>query len=273
MSHYATLGVDRTASQDEIKKAYRKLSKQYHPDINPDGDAQFKNIAEAYNILGDETKRSKYDAYSNQQEFFSKFASGGGRNNMSDMFDQVFGNAFGGQTQARGLDLRMEMHISFGEAYTGTSKTFNLNNGPITVDFKPGLLNGQKFRLAGKGQPHPYNTTLPNGDLIITIYVIADSRFILEGTNIWVEHTLPWWDIMLGTEIPIQTPEGFINIKIPKGTHPGKTLRIKDRGFPIYGTDNKGSILCRVNAMYPELNEGQLEYIKSIKQEDGNGKQ
>lgn len=268
MSHYATLGVEQTASQDEIKKAYRKLSKQYHPDVNPDGASEFRNIAEAYDILGDKTKRSQYDASSNQQDFFNRF--GNGRDNLSDMFNQVFGNAFGGQTQERGLDLRMEMHISFGEAYTGTTKTFNLNNGPISVDFKPGLLNGQKFRLSGKGQPHPYNTTLPNGDLIITIHVIPDSRFILEGTNIWAEHTLPWWDIMLGTEIKVQTPEGHISIKVPKGTHPGKTLRVKERGFPIYGTENKGALLCRINATYPELNEGQLEYIKRIK-EDGNG--
>lgn len=263
MSHYVTLGVDSKATPGDIKKAYRTLSKQYHPDKNPEGAERFKNIAVAYDILGNEQKRAEYDAYSSNQRFFN----GGfnGRENLSDMFDQVFGNAFGGQGKQRGHDYRVDMHISFGESYTGISKTFELNGGRVNVDFKPGLLNGQKFKLKGKGAPHQFNTSLPNGDLIVNVHVIPQADFILQGTDIWVEKSLPWWDIMLGCEISILIPDGYINIKVPKGSYPGKTLRIKEKGFPIYGTENKGAILCRLNASYPELNDDQLEYIHKIK--------
>ena len=261
MSHYTTLGVEETATQDEIKKAYRKLSKQYHPDRNPEGTEKFKEIADAYDTIGDKQKRSQYDAHSNTQGFFDQFSQGG----FADMFDQVFSNAYGGQSRQKGQDLRIDMHISFGEAYTGTSKTFELNGGRVAVDFKAGLLNGQKFRLAGKGAPHPVNTSLPNGDLVVTIHVIPQADFILEGTNIWVERNLPWYDIMLGCNLTILTPEGHVAIKVPKGSFPGKTLRIKEKGFPIYGTEEKGAILCRLNATYPELNDVQLEYIEQIR--------
>ena len=265
MSHYTTLGVEETATQDDIKKAYRKLSKKYHPDVNPDGAETFKGIADAYDTLGDEQKRTQYDAASQNQGFFDQFNSGGFRGgDFSNMFDQVFGNAYGGQPRQKGHDLRIDMHISFGEAYTGTSKTFELNGSRVAVDFKPGLLNGQKFRLAGKGQPHPVNTTLPNGDLVVTIHVIPQADFILDGTNIWIEQSLPWYDIMLGCNLTILTPEGHIVIKVPKGSFPGKTLRIKGIGYPIYGTDEKGAILCRLNATYPELDDEQLEYIQKI---------
>lgn len=263
MSYYATLGVDENATQDEIKKAYRKLSKQFHPDVNPNGAEKFKDIADAYDTLGNEQKKAQYDAYSSNQ----RFSNSGfyGREDLSDMFDQVFSNAFGGQSRQRGYDFRVDMHISFGEAYTGTSKTFDLDGGRVSVDFKPGLLNGQKFKLKGKGAPHKLNSSLPNGDLIVTVHVIPQADFILNGNDIWVEKSIPWWDIMLGCEISILTPEGYINIKVPKGSYPGKTLRIKEKGFPIYDTKNKGAILCRLNATYPELNEEQLEYIHKIK--------
>ena len=267
MGHYATLGVAENASQVDIKKAYRTLSKKFHPDKNPNGAEQFINISEAYDTLKDPKKREQYDARSNTSGFFDQFNSGGGfnRGNMSDMFDQVFSNAYGSQPRQKGQDYRIDMHISFGEAYTGTSKTFDLNGGRVAVDFKAGLLNGQQFRLAGKGAPHPINTTLPNGDLLVTIHVIPQAEFILEGTNIWIERQLPWWDIMLGCDLTVLTPEGHVTIKIPKGSYPGKTLRIKGKGFPIYGSDQKGALLCRINSNYPELNEEQFEYIEKIK--------
>jgi curved DNA-binding protein len=267
MSHYATLGLDEKATQDDIKKAYRSLSKKYHPDVNPEGEAEFKKIVEAYSEIGDESKRKDYDARQNTQSFFDQFNSGswGGRENLSDMFNQVFGNAYGGQARQRGADVRVEVHVSFNEAIQGTSKTFELNGGRITVDFKPGLKTGQKFRLNQKGNPHPLNSSLPNGDLILNIHVIQDSRFILQGDDIWIEHSLPWWDIMLGTDIIVLTPYGNISIKVPEGSYPGKTLRIKEKGFPIYGTENKGYLLCRLNPIYPELSDSQIEYINKIK--------
>lgn len=263
MSYYQTLGVTEQATNDEIKKAYRKLSKQYHPDVNPNGDTQFKQVAEAYSVIGDEDKRRNYDAKQSNNNFFSSY----GQNvDFSSLFDQMFSNSHQTNTAQKGPDMPVEIHVSFGEAFNGTSKSFNLSDGNIQMNFKPGLKTGQKFRVQGRGHRHPYNTTLPKGDLVVTISVIPDSRFILQDNDIWIEVTAHWWSIIAGTKIPITTPEGQLILKIPKGTNPGKTLRIQDKGFPIYGTDSRGSILCRVNASYPELNDEQLEYIDKIKQ-------
>jgi curved DNA-binding protein len=176
----------------------------------------------------------------------------------------MFGNQYGNASQ-KGMDLQVEVHITFGEAFTGTSKSFSINGENIQMNFKPGLKTGQKFRIHGKGQPHPYNQTLPKGDIIVTINVIHDSRFILQGNDIWIETTIPWWDIILGTRVPVMTPEGLITLKVPTNTQPGKTLRVQDKGFPVYGTNTRGALLCRINPSYPELNDEQLEYIKKIK--------
>ena len=261
MDPYSTLGVDKTSSQDDIKKAYRRLAKEYHPDKNGGDDTRFKEIASAYEKIGDESSRQRYDATSN----FQNFNGFEGRFNMSDLFDQVFGNAFGSQQSSKGLDLRLDLHLSFDEAYHGTSKQFTINGQELKIDFRPGLKSGQKLRVPGKGQPHQYNSTLPNGDLIINIHIIHQMEWILQGDDLWINIELPWYDIFLGTKVNVNTPEGSIFINIPKNSYPGKTLRIRDRGYPIYGTDKKGSLLCKLNATYSELSESQLEYIQKVK--------
>jgi len=182
---------------------------------------------------------------------------------------------FGGaqQTQQRGMDVRVEMHVSFMEAMNGLDKKFTVNGNQINVSFKPGLKTGQKFRLSGKGQPHPYNSNLPAGDLVIHTNVEVNVNFILQGDDIWIEHNLPWYDIIYGCKIEVWTPDGLISVSVPAKSHPGKTLRIKDKGYPVYGKNRRGSLLCRINATYPELNDESLEYISKIKQnqENSNG--
>lgn len=265
MSHYDTLGVSETATQDEIKKAYRNLSKQYHPDVSGGDETRFKEIAVAYDTIGDPNKRANYDNKRRQEDFFTRFNQQG-RYSMSDMFDQVFGNAFNSQpTRQKGQDIRIQLHVSFDEAFHGTSKTFDVNGKTLRMDFKPGLKTGQRFRIPGKGAEHQLNSTLPNGDLIIEIHVIQDGRFILHGNDIWIEVTAPWYDIMLGCNLQITTPDGEITLKIPQGTNPDKTLRLKDKGYPIYNTETRGSMLVKIHATYPELNAEQLEYIERIK--------
>ena len=264
MDPYSVLGVDKASSQEDIKKAYRRLAKEHHPDKNGGDDVRFKEIAEAYEKIGDESSRQQWDSTSNFQNF------GGfnfdGRVNMSDLFDQVFGNAFNSKRHStKGEDYYLDLHLSFDEAYSGTSKQFSINGQEIRVDFKPGLKSGMKLRVHGKGQPHQYNTTLPNGDLIINIHVIQRPEWILQDNDIWIELNLSWMDIMLGTRVEITTPEGKIYLTVPVNSYPGKTLRIKDRGYPVYGTDKKGALLCRLNASYFELNSEQLEYIEKVK--------
>lgn len=265
MSHYATLGIDKTSTQAEIKKAYRKLSMQHHPDRGGSED-KFKEIADAYNVLGDEQKRQQYDAM--QQNPFANFNNMGGMDgNFSDIFNQFFGQTGTGQRQqaARGSDIRVNMNITFEEAFYGCSKSFSINGHQLKLDLKPGIKTGQRFRIRGKGQPNPFNSQAPVGDVIVEMQVRYSPEFIVDENNsIWVEVSLPWFEIMSGTRIVISTVDGPISINVPEGTNPGKVLRIKEKGWPDYNTQVRGSLMCRLNATYPELNETQLEYIKKV---------
>jgi len=266
LSYYDTLGVSENATQDEIKRAYRKLSKKYHPDVDGGDEVKFKEISEAYDVVGDASKRANYDSQQRQDDFFSSFNQQG-RYNMSDMFDQVFGNAFNTeQRRQKGRDIKTQIYVSFDEAFHGTTKTISVNGRNIRMKFKPGLKTGQRFTLEGRGQPHQINSSLPNGNLIVEIQVIADDKFILQGNDIWLEKTLPWYDIMLGCSILLESPDGPINLKIPRATYPDKTLRLKNRGYPVYGSDSRGSLLVKIRASYPKLSKEQLEHIEKIKQ-------
>lgn len=269
-SHYNILGVSENAAQDEIKKAYRRLSKKYHPDANSGNDTKFKEISQAYDIIGDKKKRANYDNQRVQQDIFSRFNQQD-RYNMSDMFDQVFGNAFNSQQRRqKGQDIKAQVHVSFDEAFHGTSKDFDVNGERIKMKFKPGLKTGQRFKIEGKGHPHQLNTSLPNGDLIVEINVIHDPVYLLQDNNIWVEKSLPWYDLMLGYKLMINLPDGPVNLKIPEGTTPEKVLRVRGRGYPIYGTEKRGDLLVKIHAMYQKLNEKQLEYVKRIKYDSLN---
>lgn len=260
MSHYATLGVDKTATQSEIKKAYRKLSMQHHPDRGGD-ENRFKEIADAYAVIGDESKRQQYDAM--QDNPFANFGNMGGMDgNFSDLFNQFFGQQ---RQQARGSDVKVDMHISFNEAFLGCAKSFEINGETHTINLRPGAKSGQKFRLAGKGQPHQFNSQLPRGDLYVTIHVQMSSEFIIDQNNdIWIEISLPWYEIIAGTKITIDTLDGAISIKVAENTAPGKVLRIKEKGWPNYNTGIRGSLMCKLNPSYPDLNDEQLEYIKKV---------
>lgn len=270
MSHYNTLGVDKTATQEQIKKAYRKLSMQYHPDKNDGDDSKFKEINEAYETLSDTNKRKQYDmggrnpfGSSSRQYTHNPFE---GFENMSDMFNNIFGNGFSGNRQnAKGPDYRVDMHISFYESFTGVNKSININGETVNINLKPGIKNGQKFRMQGKGAPHQFNTNLPKGDLIITVHVMQDSRFILQGDDIWVDLYLPWWDLALGKTVVIDSIDGPISVKVPNGSSTDKTLRIKDKGFPIYNTNQRGFLMCKLRAVFPEINETQKDLLQKIR--------
>ena len=261
MSHYQTLGVDKTATQAEIKKAYRKLTMQHHPDKGGD-ESRFKEIAEAYAVVGDESKRQQYDAV--QENPFASFGNMGGMDgNFGDLFNQFFGGR--GAQQARGADIRVDLHISFNEAFQGCSKSFSINGQEHTIHLNSGAKTGHKFRLAGKGQQHPYNSQLPAGDLLVNIHVEMSAEFIIDQNNdVWLDLSLPWYDIIAGTKITINTLDGPVSIGVAQGTIPGKVLRVKEKGWPNYNSNTRGSLMIKLNPTYPELNEQQLEYIVKV---------
>jgi curved DNA-binding protein len=260
VSHYQTLGVDKSAPQAEIKKAYRKLSMKHHPDKGGN-EEKFKEIADAYAVIGVADKRAQYDA-AGQNPFGSFGNMGGMEGNFSDLFNNIYGQQ---QRQQKGSDVRVDMTISFMESFSGCSKRFSLNGEDHTINLKAGVRAGQKFRLAGKGQPNPFNSQLPNGDLIVIIHASLSSEFIVDQNNdVWLDFSLPWYEIMSGTKITINTLDGPISISVAEGTNPGKVLRIKERGWPNYNTQARGSLMVKLNPSYPELNEEQLEYIKKV---------
>ncbi len=266
MSHYQTLGVDKTATQAEIKKSYRKLSMQHHPDKGGD-ENKFKEVADAYAVIGNEGKRQQYDTM--QADPFANYHNMGGMDgNFSDLFNSMFSQQ---QKNQRGTDIRVDMHITFDEAFNGCNKRFNLNGKEHTLNLKRGVQTGQRFKMAGEGQTNPFNSQMPPGDLIVTLHVAINPEFIIDDKcNVWVEVSLPWYEIMSGTRVMVNSLDGPISIRVPEGTAPGKVLRVKERGWPQYNTQLRGNFMCKINPSYPELNEIQLEYIKKV-QDNKNG--
>jgi curved DNA-binding protein len=173
---------------------------------------------------------------------------------------------FGQQRQqSKGNDLRVQMHISFSEAFYGCTKVFNIDGRPITLGIRPGAKSNQKLILRGQGQAHPFNSQLPNGDIIVELSVELNSENIIDPqNNIWRDISMPWYDIMIGGKVSISTIDGAVSINIPKNTKPGKVLRLKERGWPDYNTGVRGNLMVKLIPTYPDLNDEQLEYIKKV---------
>ena len=272
MNYYDVLGINKSASESDIKKAYRKQAKKHHPDRNGD-EEKFKQITEAYEVLGNKTKRDNYDKWGNPDGNpmgGNPFSSGNpfGEGGFSDMFEQFFGRRANPRTQ-KGDDFRVNMTVSFEEAYFGVRKEFNVSGERIAMNFKAGIKTGQRFRIKGKGGYNQYNSEAPRGDIIVDINVLHNPNFVVQGNDLWVEWSLDWYDILLGGKIKVNTPEGNLIVKIPKNSYPGKVLRIADKGYPIYNTKNKGNLLVKLIAKYPELNKKQLNLVEKIKENGG----
>lgn len=265
MTYYDILGVEESASSDQIKKAYRKLSKQHHPDMNGGDDAKFKEIAEAYEHLSDDVKRARYDANrmsSNWNMGGNGFAFDG---NLSDMFNQFFG---GDPAQRRGQNHTVVANISFKDAYTGVKKRFRINQEFFDVDIPEGVTNGYKIRFPGKGNHNPYNPSAGRGDLIVQIQIQPDPIFILQGNDIWIEYNLPWWNLITGCKIDVELPDGsWIKVPVQKNSGHHKTLRVKDKGWKIYNSDQRGSFMIRLNATFPELDDQTIDRVNELKQD------
>jgi curved DNA-binding protein len=293
--YYNILGIKKTASEDEIKKAYRKQAVKFHPDKNPgdkSAEEKFKEINQANDVLSDPEKRKKYDLYGENwdkmdqayaQQNAYRGQSGGGShsfggegsffgddNDYADIFGSFFnqaGNKRGRTQSRRGQDSQAELMISLQDAYHGASKTFTLNNENIRIQLKPGAYDGLTIKLAGKGQPGKAG----NGDLFLAIRVQKDAHFTREGDNLRQIIPVDIFTAIAGGDKQVHTISGTLKINIPAGTQPGKLLRLKGKGMPVYNKPGlSGDLLLEIKVQIPEnLTSEQMELVKQLQSSMG----
>lgn len=282
--YYEVLGVSKGASDDEIKKAFRKLAIKYHPDKNPgnkEAEEKFKEANEAYSVLSDKTKRSRYDQFGhagvggdgggnpfgggfggfggNSQSFNFDFGGGG----FEDIINAMFGGG-GFRAARRGRDYRTSITIDFEEAIFGVTKTISVENEQIKLKIPAGIYDGQSIRLGGKGGEAP-SADGQRGDLYVEVRVRAHKTLTREGELILSEITIPMTDAVLGTEVEVETVDGKITMKVPAGTQPGTNFKLSGHGAPRLGTDQRGPHIVTINVEIPKnLNKKQKELIEEF---------
>jgi len=298
--YYKILGVGKTATQDEIKKAYRKLANKYHPDKNKgdkSGEEKFKDINEANGILSDPVKRKKYDQFGadwkqyeesgqqpggfdwskytggrsgqehtmSQEEFNAMF----GEEGIGNIFETIFGQQGGGRSGRRskaskGEDFEAETTLTLEEAYHGSTRLLKVHDQTIKITMKPGIADGQVLRVAGKGGRGSNGGS--NGDLYITVRIAPHDEFQRRGNDLLCERTVELYTALLGGKTMIKTIKNTVNVDIPKETQNGKVLRLLGLGMPVYGAKNEfGNMYVTVIIHLPEhLSEQEIDLFKKL---------
>ncbi|MBK5272235.1 MAG: J domain-containing protein [Bacteroidia bacterium] len=289
IDYYKVLGVDKTAKPEDIKKAYRKLARKHHPDLNPnDKEAQkkFQQINEANEVLSDPEKRKKYDQYGKDwqhagqfeqarqsrpdqqagqwEQSFGDFDQG----SFSSFFESMFGNRGGRsrQTKFRGEDYNASLQLTLSDAFTTHQKTFTVNGKNIRINVPAGVENGQKIKINGHGGPGINGG--PNGDLYITFEIMNNTKFKRSGNDVHTTIDIDLYTAILGGELTIETLNGKIKLKVIPVTQNGTKVRLKGKGFPIYKKEGQfGDLFITYNVKLPtNLTEKQKELFKQLSQ-------
>jgi DnaJ-class molecular chaperone len=295
---YEVLGVKRDASDKEIRSAYRKLARKYHPDVAPNdksAETRFKEVNAAFEVLSDAENRRKYDKYGDRWEYADQIeeaqkrqsaagwarqqgAFGGGAEALNDMdfgsiFDSLFRRERGGEPlKRRGQDIETPVEITLEEAYRGTSRTLALaspdGNGSerrLEVKIPPGVKTGSRVRMAGEG--HPGFGGAPAGDLYLVVTVPAHRRFERKGDDLYVDVNVPITDAVLGGEAEVPTIDGRVMLRIPELTQNGRQIRLSGKGMPsLGGGKGRGDLFARVKVVVPEqLSAEEREHFEALR--------
>ena len=279
MDYYSTLGLQRNASDAEIKKAYRSMAMKYHPDRGGD-EKKFKEISQAYEFLSDPQKKQIIDLGGDPN---AQPGMGGGQNpfefhfntgNMNDIFGNFGFGGFGRQPQRRNRSLNINVEITLEDVLNGKDFTAEVSipgkNKMINIQIPPGIENGQQIRYEGMG-----DDSIPGlrpGDLLVNVIVREHARYKREGTSLIVEREVSVWDALLGANIEIQTLDRkTLSMSLPPGTQPDTVMSCKGEGLPNMRTRQRGNLLIRIKVMVPKIiNPQQIDLIQQIKQGTSN---
>ncbi len=288
--YYGILGVTRSAKPDEIKRAYRKLAKQYHPDRNPGNqaaEAKFKEVQEAYEVLSDSQKRQEYDRFGRAgvgrwqqqphgqrvytwgggsqvnvddlEDLFAAFGGGGeqgGASVFSNFFDRMGGGRRAPAAPRRGADVEQNLPLSFEQAIRGTTIDLTIRNSAtgrqetLSVKIPPGVENGKRIRVRGKG--HPGENGGPTGDLHLVCAVQPHEYFERRGYDIHVEVPVTLTEAALGAKVDVPTIDGMMTLTVPPGTSGGAKLRLRGKGVPHGKSGQRGDQIATIRVTVPE---------------------
>ncbi|MEO6404015.1 MAG: J domain-containing protein [Ferruginibacter sp.] len=293
IDYYKVLGISKTATAEEIKKTYRKLARQFHPDVNPNNanaHKKFQQINEANEVLSDSEKRKKYDKYgkdwqhgeaheqARRQQHSQGFGGGQGssgsfdNDEFSDFFSSMFGNA-GRQsrTKYRGQDVSASLQLNLSNVFTTHQQTFTINGKNIRITIPAGVENGQVIKLKAYGNPGMNGG--PAGDLLITFQVSNDTAFRRAGNDLHLTKEIDLYTAVLGNDIMLDTLHGKIKLKIKPETQNNTKIRLKGKGFPVYKSEGEfGELFITYHVTLPQnLTEKEKELFTELSKLQKNG--
>jgi curved DNA-binding protein len=296
IDYYKILGVNKSASEKEIKSAYRKLARKHHPDLNPnnaEAEKQFKQVNEANEVLSDPEKRKKYDKYGENwqhseayeqqarqqgqqrsyggggQQDFGGFDFGGGGGDFSDFFNSMFGggppgSGSGRSQRYRGQDMNAELQLNLRDILESKKQTITVNGKNIRLTIPAGIENGQTIKIKGHGGAG--SNGAPAGDLYIKFAIPEDAEFKRVGNDLYRNISLDLYTAVLGGEITADTLTGKVKLKVQPGTQPATKVKLKGKGLPVYKKDNQfGDLYLTYNIQIPtNLNPKQKELFEEL---------
>jgi curved DNA-binding protein len=284
-SLYETLGVSEGASADEIKKAYRKLARKYHPDINKDESAveKFKEINAAYEVLSDPEKKAQYDQFGDQMfggQNFHDFARGQGQGvDLDEILRQMFGGGgggfsggfggaqggfggFGGGFGGPDLDVQARITVPFMTAIQGGKYKINVEGESFDIKIPAGIKSGETLRVRGKGKSYQGQ----RGDLLIKVEIAESDEYERKGDNLYKTFDVPLKEALFGGKVQVQTPEKEVSLKVPKNTKNGQKFRLKGKGVPDRKTAMRGDLYLIANVVLPDVDSLDPELRKALEE-------